>query len=588
MRRVFAVCVVAAIVAACAGAGDTGTSTTRPVMRTTTTDEVVDESTTTTAPPTPQHGGTVVIGSDQEPSTLNPFTQGGNDGIVSVIGQTHLAGVYDIAATTLTLVPELVTELPSAGNGGVVVNEDGTMTVRYQIRDEAVWSDGVPITGDDLAYTASVLVDRLAADETIEEVPYEIVGTEAAGKTFTIVFATPTVAYETMFPVVMPRHAVVGSDIDEDWNDSMWPSAGPFVLAEWQKGEYLRLARNDNYWKTDSETGARLPYLDEVIFRFIPDTEALMYSFTQREVDVINPPPATEIVERLRDLESAGAEVQVKPGPVWEHLNFQFGPNNRNPESLNAYAKYRRAIAYAIDAERLAELVGWEPITSMLSPETEGGPWSQYTQNLDKARDLVGEACAEAERDCSTNPPTMVFSTTSNAEARPRIATELVEVLGEVGIEVELELEDSQVFFGETLDEGTWDAGLWAWVASPGAAGFTSLLDFVDPDGAPPDGANYYRWGTPDSSVNGDAVVRFREILASARDTVDPEQLVALARAAEEVLADDAVLIPIGSRVVVGAVWADKVSGFEMNTSAAGHTWNIEFWFRIDLQAVVG
>jgi ABC-type transport system substrate-binding protein len=88
--------------------------------------------------------------------------------------------------------------------------------------------------------------------------------------------------------------------------------------------------------------------------------------------------------------------------------------------------------------------------------------------------------------------------------------------------------------------------------------------------------------------VNGDAVVRFREILASARDTVDPEQLVALARAAEEVLADDAVLIPIGSRVVVGAVWADKVSGFEMNTSAAGHTWNIEFWFRIDLQAVVG
>lgn len=587
MRRVFAVGLVAAVcAAACAGSGAPATSTSRPVVRTTTTEPPVsDESTTTaTQPPTPQYGGTVVIGDDQEPMTLNPFADvGGSDFSVSLIGQAHLAGVYDIDATTLTLVPELVTELPSVGNGGVVVNPDGTMTVRYQIRDEAVWSDGVPITGDDLAFTLSVMLEQNAATGVIDEIPYEVVSTETGDKTLAVVFAGPTVAYETLFPVVIPKHAAEGSNLTEDWNDTVWPSAGPFVLAEWQRGEYLRLVRNENYWKTDPETGAQLPYLDEVIFRFIPETESLVYSFTQRELDVISPPPATDIVERLRELESAGAEVQVKPGPIWEHLNFQYGPNNPNPESLNQYAAYRQAIAYAIDAERLAGLVGWEAISSMLTPEIEDGPWTQYAQNLDKARDLVAEACAEAGRDCTADPPTMILATSSNAEERPRIAAELIDVLGVVGIEVELQLEDSQILFGETLDQGTWDAGWWAWVSRPGAAGFISMLDLVDPDGAPPEGVNYYRWGTPDSSVNGDAVARVREILASVRETVDPEQLVALARAAEEILADDAVLIPIGSRVVVGAVWADKVRGFEMNTSIAGHTWNIESWFRIDL-----
>ena len=133
------------------------------------------------------------------------------------------------------------------------------------------------------------------------------------------------------------------------------------------------------------------------------------------------------------------------------------------------------------------------------------------------------------------------------------------------------------------MDEGTWDVGWWAWIASPGAAGFVALLDVVDPDSVPPDGSNFYRWGTWDSSVNDDAVARFRDILAIVRKTVDPDELISLARAAEQILADNAVLIPVASRSVVGAVWADKLAGFVMNPTQASHTWNIEFWRRLDL-----
>ena len=519
-----------------------------------------------------------MIGDDQEPSTLNPFVPGGDTFITTIIGQAHLAGAYDIEATTLDLIPELLTELPSIGNGGVTLNDDGTLTVRYEIRDEAVWSDGEPITGYDFEFTVEVKNER---DGEWDE-PFDFIAMEAGDKTFEFTLAEPTALYETMFPVVIPKHAVAGSDFMEDWNDKMWPAAGPFVFAEWQRGDYIRLVRNENYWKR-AEDGGRLPYLDEVTFRFIPETESLVYAFTQRELDVIQPPPAPEMISRLRDLESAGADVQVKAGPVWEHLNFQFDPANRNPESLNQYLAFRQAIAYAINAEELAQLVGWQPITSIIDPGVGDGPWAQYGQDRARARDLLAIACEQAGRVCQVEPPVLVFSTTSNADARPKIANRLVDVFGAIGIDVELDLEDSQIFFGETLDNGTWDVGWWAWVASPGASGAVATLDLFDPAAPAPEGGNYYRWGTPNSSVKDDAVTQFVDVLDLARSSVDLEQMEAFARAAEQILADNAVIVPVGARSVVGAVWADKLLGYEMNTSPASHTWNIEHWRRIDL-----
>ena len=64
-----------------------------------------------------------------------------------------------------------------------------------------------------------------------------------------------------------------------DWNDTMWASGGPFIFSEWQKGEFITLVRNDNYWKTDPTTGQALPYLDSVTFKFIPETESIINAF---------------------------------------------------------------------------------------------------------------------------------------------------------------------------------------------------------------------------------------------------------------------------------------------------------------------
>ncbi len=586
-----------ALVAAACGSTDDDTGQ----EETTTTTEAPAETTTTAAPTEtttteatePQnlkaYGGEVVVADDQEPPTLNPFVPGGDNFIVSIVGQGYHVGAQEIDGFTLELIPEVLTELPTVSNGGVVVNDDNTMTVKYQIKDEAQWADGTPISGDDFQFTLDTIMNPdLPTTKAIYE---DIVESTAGPKTFEYTMAAPTVQYELIFGTLIPKHDVEGSDFVNDWNDTMWVSGGPFVFSEWQKGEFVKLTRNDNYWKSDPETGQQLPYLDAVIFRFIPETEAIITAFRGREVDIIQPPPATETIETLQALEPEGAVVEVLSGPVWEHLNFQFGPErlSRNPDSSNEHLKYRQAVAHAIDKNLIVDeiLAGQvEPLDSYVeafSPGLSNFSWDQYDYNPEGASALLDELCTDLGRDCAANPISTVFSTTSNNDARVKLSELFVDMFSDVGIAYENQLEDSQLFFGETLENGVWDLGEWAWVGSPGLGGLISIHDVFDPEAPPPDGSNFYRWGTPDSSVIDDASARYAEVRDAMNATVDDQELAVLITEAEKILADNVVIIPLYARLVTAAVWGDEVGGFKHNPTQAGHTWNLESWYRTDL-----
>ena len=91
-----------------------------------------------------------------------------------------------------------------------------------------------------------------------------------------------------------------------------------------------------------------------------------------------------------------------------------------------------------------------------------------------------------------------------------------------------------------------------------------------------------YRWGSPGSSVAGEeAVVQFELLLERLRNSVDATEVRDLARQAEELLAEQVVIIPLTARTVVGVAWSDEIRGFRMNPTSAGYTWNIEHWYWI-------
>ncbi len=576
----------ALLVGSCSSSPEPAESTT--TLGTTTTTTTTVPPTTTTDPDTGiPYGGVAVVADGQEPSTLNPYAPRGEELIVTIIGQSYFAGAYDIDGTSLELVPGVVTELPTTANGGIVVNADGTMTVKYTILEEAVWEDGVPISGYDFAFTVATLQTPEAdAGYQIDEVYGWVVSFEAGPKTFEMTLNQPTVLHEQMFRVLLPKHAVEGSDFLADWNDRMWPSGGPFRFSTWDPGERLVVERNDNYWKADPVTGQQLPYLDAVEFRFIPELEEILRAFKRRDVQVIQPPPFSGTIDQLTVLEPDGASVQVVPGPVWEHLNFQFGPGRlgMNAASVNANLDYRMAVAHLVDRKAIATAVGahTQPLTSyvdVFTPSLSEHAWDRYPYDPAKAEQLLLKVKADEGIDTIT----AVFSTTSNTDTRVIVSEALRPMFEAVGIVYETQLQDAQLFFGDTFETGTWDVGMWAWVGSPGFSTLIAIHDAFDPEGPPPDGSNYYRWGTEDSSVRDSYTERFAEVRDLMNATVDEEELASLVAEAEDILASRMVILPLYSGPRVGAVWENEIGGFVMNSTQASYTWNIEEWYRADL-----
>jgi ABC-type transport system substrate-binding protein len=431
----------------------------------------------------------------------------------------------------------------------------------------------------------------------------------AGGKSFEFTISTPTLAVENLFSLILPRHQIEGTDFASAYADTGWLSCGPFRIDTWQKGDSLRLVRNEHYWRTDPGTGEQLPYLDSLVIHFYPDEDALLAAFRAREVQVVTAGEDLGLIGDLRELEDEGAVVEAVAGPTWEHLAFQFGENRlaRNPGSYNLYLNFRRAVAYAVDRRLIADelfdgLV--EPMHSYVdafSPGRSGAAWDQYDYDPAQAREYLAALCAEEGVDCEAVPPRVVFTTTFNSPTRLALSQLLIGMFEEVGIVYEAELEDSVLFFGDTLDRGLWDVGEWSFVGAPGLGELVAWHSWLDPDGPLPAGRNLYRWGTPavEGSEDGwfdqpagysdENTARFAELRTLMGASVDEAELTAYVAEAETLLADQAVIIPLYQRPDAGAVWADVLGGYHHlpyylgEFVQGGDTWNVESWHRLDL-----
>lgn len=598
--------VIALLIVVVAACGGTATPTT--TSATTTTVTTLATSTTSTAPPPSSttsslpplvgYGGEVVIGVLDEPVTLDWFSGGGESAVTALIGAGVWTGVADVDGATRELVPDVVVALPTVANGGLVVNGDGTESVRYDIDPRAVWADGTPISGEDFRFTyEQVMRFDVASDKSGYDliVPESIV---VGPKSFQFVMTRPSLEVERLFSVVLPAHAIGPDDLVTGvWSDRMWLSAGPFEFEQWVRGEYLTLVRNPNYWKVD-DAGQSLPYLDRVVFRFEPDLDALLAAFEARQLDVITPGWDPALLNRLAALE--GAVVDVAGSGSWEHLSFQFGDGRfaRNPGSYNEHLEYRRAVAHAIDRQGLVDAVleGWgTPMDSYLeafTPSWSAGAWSQYDYDPGTARDHLAALCEQQGIDCVANPPTAVLVAHSG-EFRLHIAETLGPMFEAAGIAYRIETDPALVFYGDTLDFGNYDLGNWSWQGNPGLAPAVAMHAAWDPVATPPDGLAFSRWGSPavsgkedagynqgPSSVIDDDSARYGILARLMRFTADERELRAYFAEAESLLADSLVFIPLFEIPDPGVVWADEIAGYQH--LPALDTWNIATWHRAD------
>ena len=146
-------------------------------------------------------------------------------------------------------------------------------------------------------------------------------------------------------------------------------------------------------------------------------------------------------------------------------------------------------MAHAIDKDKIVDeiLAGQvEPMSSYVdafNPTLSHANWDQYNYDPAMSQQYIAALCEEEGVDCVTTPPKAVFTTTSNNATRRVLSELFVQMFDDAGILYEPQLEDSSLFFGETLDFGNWDLGEWAWVGSPGYFGLVGIHDVFNPEG---------------------------------------------------------------------------------------------------------
>jgi len=272
------------------------------------------------APATPQRPverGTLVV-AWQDPETLNPLYSTGN--------QTN-ALVYRVAVEGLLApgptgccVPVLAEEIPTLANGGLTLEPDGRMTVRYRLRERS-WSDGAPFTSADVAFTWSIIMrdPKVASREGYDQV--EAVDTPD-DRTAIVRYRAVYPAYLTRFDAILPKHAL-GSATDLSATDygRLPLGTGPFRITEFAAGDHITAERNDRYDAT-----GRLPLLDRIVFRSVPSLEGAKAQLKAGEVHAAPSLGDADVADLAG---AAGIRLEIYRSPIVETLQFNLAkPGN--------------------------------------------------------------------------------------------------------------------------------------------------------------------------------------------------------------------------------------------------------------------
>src|SRR5690606_17463111 len=210
------------------------------------------------APGEPVRGGTVIVGSPQEPGVLNPLLA--SSSIEDAISSLTIEGLVQVDNEG-NYVPVLAEALPE-------VSEDG-LQLTYKIKPDVLFSNGDPFTCADVQFTVDAILSDLSGASTSG---YNRIDSVECPDDLTVeVFLSEVYApYLRLFSYIIPRGAGDLAALDS-WDFNRNPAGtGPWVVKEWVAGDYIEFVPNPNY----REEGK--PYLDGVIVKILPSREVGM------------------------------------------------------------------------------------------------------------------------------------------------------------------------------------------------------------------------------------------------------------------------------------------------------------------------
>jgi peptide/nickel transport system substrate-binding protein len=592
--------------------------------------------------PVPTRGGTLVIGQTQEPETL--YTYGGSTRAASILAASHVLNSiydgpiesldYDFQSVILTALPKL----ENAGSGATLETvavkpgdryfDAGTqqvvtataavadlpqLRVQFKLKPGVTWDDGTPVTADDSVFSQSLACDPdTDTSKTVCERTSHYARIDDQTVEWQGLPGYTDQTYFTNFYVPLPRHQIgaggkrmdetSAKDIALDAVFTRQPlSYGPFKVKEWVPGDRIVLTRNASYWRA----AEGLPYLDEVVHRFVKDPNALLASLLSGDVDVATQDGLD--ITQYDALEQARGDGALVPyyvsGAVWEHIDLNLDPLGGHPP-LGACKDIRHALAFGTDRQAMVDEIqrGKSSIQHTFVPKAH---WAYpdaanlvvYPFDQAQARRLLddlgftdanNDGVREAQKDivCTIDDPggnpleqtipagtplELTLNTTAGNDMRQQTTLQFQRNMKDIGVKVNLEYVSREVLFERREDAPLtgrrYDAAEFAWLTGVQPPVDLYVCDMIPTAANEWSGLNNTGWCNPE----------YDRVGKQAETMLERAEAVPLFAQAQKLFTEDLPVIPLFARVKVMAT-SPRVMNFKPNATVNSETWNIETW----------
>jgi peptide/nickel transport system substrate-binding protein len=403
-----------------------------------------------------EYGGRLVVALRAEPKTFNPLNaldQPSRD----IIGRM---------GSDLLHIHALTQQTTAALAKSWKVSPDGmryTLSLRRGLR----FSDGHPFSADDVVFTFGLHLDEKVHSPQRDLLVIggkPITVKKVNDSTVTFELARPYAAAERIFDsiAILPEHLLgkpyQDGKISEMWSLNSKPAEmagmGPFRLKEYVPGQQLVLERNPYYWKVDKKK-RRLPYLDELVFLFVPSEDAQVLRFEGGETDMLSRISAENYAVLEKDQAAKAFQLNdLGPGLEFNFLFFNLNsvvPKD-SPELLRKQAwfrqdAFRQAISAAIDRNGIIKLVYRGRATPLWFHVTPANKlWLNTSiprpaRSVEHAKELLKSAGFSwngdgALQDSAGTPVEFSIVTSASNAQRTKMATIIQDDLKDLGIKV--------------------------------------------------------------------------------------------------------------------------------------------------------
>lgn len=397
-----------------------------------------------------QEENVLVIGHAESTDSLDP-----GRGFTQTTSIVHKA-TYDTLVTfpsgdASSIEPNLAT--------GWEISDDG-LVYTFTLRDDVKFSNGDPLTADDVAFSFNRLIH-------INGNPASVAGTIAsveAADDHTVVLTLTQPDPSILAKLVFGAFSVVNADevraqggtdaedaatadTAESWLNSHSAGTGPYMLESWDPQVETVLVRNPNYW-------GEAPYFDRIVITNIAEAATQKTALEAGDIDL-----ALDItIDQVPDLEATdGIEVYQGTGNIVHFLLMNQDPDIGGPMSD---PRVQLAVRYALDYAGYQALWGGSTPASVIPVGFLGayGPDKAFTRDLDRARQLLSDAGYPDGFEVTLDYPTFTFQGVNMDTNAQKIQADLAEI----GITVNLNPGEVQVSL-EGYRAGTQGFAYWFW-----------------------------------------------------------------------------------------------------------------------------